>query len=137
MHVWLRALRRIVSTVPCMPWRVIFPSSSSACKAFKSCSSCVECTQLGMTCGPYVCPGDKALPSAMYLHFSLSKVPKVSSTVRCCGILTYLPKPASCRLALTLPLRTYLTSSMTDPRSQILYLLSQALCHPLPRLPLC
>jgi hypothetical protein len=55
MHAWLRALRRIESTVPCMSWRVIFPSSSSAWKALESCSSCVLCTQLDMIRGPKVC----------------------------------------------------------------------------------
>jgi hypothetical protein len=38
-----------------MPWRVIFPSSSSAWKALESCSRCVPCTQLDMIRGPKVC----------------------------------------------------------------------------------
>jgi hypothetical protein len=61
MHARLSALRWIKSTVPCMPWREIFPSSSSAWKALESCSSRVPCTQLDLICGPKVCPGYKRL----------------------------------------------------------------------------
>jgi hypothetical protein len=57
MHAWLRAPRRIRSSVPCMPWRVISPSPSRAWKALESCSSCVPCSQLDMIRGPKVCPG--------------------------------------------------------------------------------
>jgi hypothetical protein len=36
------------------------------------------------------------------------------STVWGCGILTFLPKPASCRFAFSLPLLTYLPSFLRD-----------------------
>jgi hypothetical protein len=62
----------------------------------------------------------KALPSALSLQLSMSNLPKVPSTVWGCGILTFLPKPASCRFAFSLPLPTYLPSSVTDPRLQLL-----------------
>jgi hypothetical protein len=58
MHVWLRALRRLESTMPCIPWRVMFPSSSNVWKALESCSSCLSCTQLDMIRKPKVCPCD-------------------------------------------------------------------------------
>jgi hypothetical protein len=109
------ALRRIESTVPCMPWRVIFPSSNSACKALKSCSSCVPCTQLDMIRGPTVCLWYKRLCLVQCLcRYPCPNLLKVPSTVWGCGILTFLPKPASCRFAFSLPLLTYLPSFLRD-----------------------
>jgi hypothetical protein len=115
MHAWLKALRRIESTVPCMPCRAIFPSSISAWKALESCSRCVPCTQLDMIPGSKVCPGYKRLCLVHCLcTYPCPKLPMVPSTVGGCGILTFLPKPASCRFAFSLPLLTYLPSFLCD-----------------------
>jgi hypothetical protein len=47
----------------------------------------------------------------------MSKLPNVPSTDWGCGILTFLPKPAVCRFALSLPLLTYLPSFLRDQPS--------------------
>jgi hypothetical protein len=120
MHVWLRALRRIESTMPCMPWRVIFPSSSSVWNALESCSSCVSCTQLDMLLRPKVCQGDiwRCLVHCLCIcpcpKCPRYLPPRLRRGVHGCGILTFLPKPAPCRLDKSLPLLTYLTSSLQD-----------------------
>jgi hypothetical protein len=115
MPAWLR---RIESTVPCMPWRVIFPSSSSAWKALESCSSCVPCTQLDMIRGPKVCLWYKRL----CLVHCLCRYP-CPNCLRCpppFGVAAFLPfflnlHPAGLPLAFHC-LLTFLPSSVTDPR---------------------
>jgi hypothetical protein len=120
MHAWLRALRRIESTVPCLPWRVIFPSSSSAWKALESCSSCVPCTQLDMIHGPKVCLWYKRLCLVHCLcSYPCPNCPRCPPPF---GVAAFLPSflnlhPAGLPLAFHC-LPTFLPSSVTDPRSQ-------------------
>jgi hypothetical protein len=103
-----------------MPWRVIFPSSSSAWKALESCSSCVPCTQLDMIRGPKVCLWYKRL----CLVHCLCRYP-CPNCLRCpppFGVAAFLPfflnlHPAGLPLAFHC-LLTFLPSSVTDPRLQ-------------------
>jgi hypothetical protein len=117
--------------VPCMPWRVIFPSSSSAWKALESCSSCVPCTQLDMIRGLKVCLWYKRL----CLVHCLSRYP-CPNCLRCpppFGVAAFLPfflnlHPAGLPLAFHC-LLTFLPSSVTDPRLQAGMSLCQLNAH--------
>jgi hypothetical protein len=131
MHVWLR---RTENTVPCMPCRVVFPSSSNAWKELESCSSCVSCTQHDKVREQKVCPGNITyIIRPCPLHCPcFYPCPEFLSSSAALEVAPFLPSFLNLLqnwLALSLPLLTYLPPWLVldhSSRGQIAQVLSKA-----------
>jgi hypothetical protein len=112
MQAWLRVQRQIESTVPCMPWRVSSPLQVVHGRHW-------NLAQLDRIRGPKVCPGYKRLRLVHCLcSYPCPNCPRCPPPFRVAAFLPFFlnlhPAPASCRFAFSLPLLSYLPSSLTD-----------------------